>query len=128
MEKIDEQLNSLSLTEVPIGTHQFIMHKVNYQRIKPMLFSILAILAFNFLLTAWHINSKLVDAEFSDMMYDFFDGFVLSFSFISTILESFFEIISPIIFVSFLLNLIGIIYMANKIKKTFNYKIRFETN
>ena len=122
MEKIDEQLNNLALVNVPFQMHQSTMHKVNYWRLRPIFFGSFILLIFNLVLTIWRINNKLIDAEFFDMMHDFLDSFVWSFSFISTIIESFFEIISPVIFVSLILNLIGVIYIGKKIK-TFMYGI-----
>ncbi|MCX6751835.1 MAG: hypothetical protein NT161_03700 [Candidatus Nomurabacteria bacterium] len=127
MEKIDEQLNNLSLIEIPVGMHQSIMHKVNYKRIKPILFSVLGLLVLNFFIIAWHINGKLVNAEFSDMMKDFFETFDLSFYFVGTILGSFFEIVSPAIVLSLLLNLGGAIYVGKKIRAS-KKELVFETN
>ena len=126
MENIDEQLNKLSVMEVPLGIHQSIMHKINYNRIKPVLFTAFFLFTINFLLIAWHINSKLIDAEFSDMMHDFFDSFVLSFSFINTIVGSFFEIITPTTVFYLLINLVGIVYLGNKIRSS-EYEVSFET-
>ena len=127
MEKIEEQLNNLSVVKVPIGMHQSVMRKINYRRVKPILLTAFILLILNFIVLAWHINMKLVDAEFSDMLADFFESFDLSFYFISTILGSFFEIVSPLIFGTLLLNLIGAIYVGKKIK-TSEFGIRFETN
>ncbi len=128
MEKIEEQLNNLSSMEIPTGMHQSIMQKVNYRRIRPILFTAFFLFLFNFILIAWRINVKLVNAEFSTMMNDFFDGFVWSSSFVNTILGSFFEIISPTIFVSLLINLVGAIYLGNKIRiSEYGKKLHFET-
>lgn len=115
MEKIDEQLNNLSQTEVPIGVHQSVMRRVNYQRIKPVLFIAFTLLLFNFLVIASHINAKLVDAEFTDMAQDFFEVFSFNFSFFKIIFISFFEIISPMIALSAVLSLAGAIYTGKKI-------------
>jgi hypothetical protein len=115
MEKIDEQLNNLSVVEVPTLVHQSVMRKVNYQKIKPALFIAFALLVFNFLVIAWHINAKLIDAEFADMTQDFFEVFNFNFSFIGTVWVSFFEIISPMLFLSAVLSLIGAIYTGKKI-------------
>ena len=116
MEKIDEQLNNLSFfLEIPVGVHQSVMQKIHYQKIKIVFFVIFALLSCNFLILAWHINAKLIDAEFIDMVQDFFDVFNLSFSFIGTIFTSFFEIISPALFLSALLSLVGVIYTGKQI-------------
>lgn len=129
MEKIDKQLNNLSSVEIPAGMHQFIMRRINYKRIKPVLFTAFILLTINFILIAVHINTKLIEAEFADMMSDFFETFDLSFYFVNTILGSFFEIISPAIILSLLLNLGGAIYIGNKIRMSeFKTKVRFETN
>jgi hypothetical protein len=117
MEKIDEQLNNLSAVEVPVGIHQSVMRRVNYQKIKPVLFVSLILLALNFLVIVWHINMKLIDAEFTDMIQDLFEVFSFNFSFIRTIAESFFEIISPILFLYAILSLTGIIYISKEIKR-----------
>ena len=115
MEKIDEQLNSLRMVEVPVGMHQSILRKINYQKIKPVLFVAFALLLFNFLVIAWHINAKLIDAEFLDMTQDFFEVFKFNFSFVSTMWGSFFEIISPTLALSAILSLIGAIYTGKQI-------------
>jgi hypothetical protein len=120
MEKIEEQLNSLSLAEIPVGTHDFVMRKVNYQKIKPLLFVGIVSFAVIFIATIWYINTKLVDAEFVDMMQDFMEvfDFNINYDSINTILSNFFEIISPLIFTSAILSLGGMIYIGKKI--TFN--------
>ena len=117
MEKIEEQLNSIAFSEVPVGMHQSIMRKINYIRLKPILFVSFFLFVINFAILAWRIDNRLVDAEFSDMMRDFFNGFDWSFDFVKTILDSFFGIISPGIALSFVLNFIGMIYIGNKIRK-----------
>ena|ERR1035437_1431624 len=115
MEKIDEHLNNLNMVEIPIHLHQSVMRKVNYQKIKPVLFVAFALLLFNFLVIAWHINAKLIDAEFLDMTQDFFEVFHFNVSFISTMWVSFFEIISPMLALSAILSLIGAIYTGKQI-------------
>ncbi len=115
MEKIDEQLNNISSVNIPIGMHQSVMRKVIYQSIKPVLFVAFILLAFNFLIIAWRIDTKLVHAEFADMAQDFFEVFSFNFSFINTIFGSFFEIISPMLVLSAVLSLAGAIYVGKKI-------------
>jgi hypothetical protein len=115
MEKIDEQLNNLSLIEIPVGMHQSVMRRVNYQRIKPVLFIAFTLLAFSFLATTWYINVKLVDAEFVDMAQDFLEVFSFNFSFANTMLVSFFDIISPVVFSYAILSLAGAAYLGKKI-------------
>lgn len=116
MEKIEEQLNNLSLVDIPVEIHQSVMRKVNYQRIKPVLFTAFVLLVLNFLMLSWRINVKLADAEFVDMVQDFFAVFNFNFSFINTIFESFFEIISPAFFLSAFMSLVGAIYIGSQIK------------
>jgi hypothetical protein len=115
MEKIDEQLNNISLVEVPVGMHQFVMRRINYKKLQPVLFVAFALLALNFIVIVWHINAKLIDVEFTDMVQDFFEVFSFNFSFINTVLVSFFEIVSPLIVVSAILSLVGTIYAGKKI-------------
>ena len=115
MENLDEQLNNLSLIEIPVGVHQSVMRRVNYQKVRPVLFTALIFLMFIFLVIISYINAKLVDAEFIDMAQDFFDVFSFDFSFINTIFVSFFEIISPAIFLSALMSLVGAIYIGKQI-------------
>jgi|GEM_PF-3134091 hypothetical protein len=115
MEKIDQQLNNLSLAEIPSGLHQSIMRKINYRKIVPVLIVVFSLLALNFIIISWHINAKLIDAEFSDMVQDFFEVFSFNFSFINAILGSFFELISPVLVLSAILSLAGAIYTAKKI-------------
>ena len=114
MDKIDEQLNNLSQVEVPIGMHQFVMRRINYKKLRPVFFITFTLLILNFITIVWHINTKLIDAEFTDMMKDFFEVFSFNFSFIKTMLESFFEIISPLLLVSAMLSIIGAIYTGKK--------------
>ena len=119
MENIDKKLNNLFSVKIPTGLHQSIMLRVNYQKIKPMLFIAFGILVFNFLLITWHINAKLIDADFLDMIQDFFGVFNFSFSFVGTITEKFFEIISPALFLSAFLSLVGSVYFAKKISSCY---------
>jgi len=123
MEKIDEQLNNLQTVDIPFGMHSSVIRKINYQKIKPVLFISFILLIFNFLLIAWHINAKLIDAEFMDMAQDFFEVFHFNISFFNTMFGSFFEIISPALFISAALSLLGAIYTAQKIRfYQFGYK------
>ena len=115
MDKIDEQLNSILQVEVPMGMHQSVMRRINYKKLQPIFFATFTLLALNLVVILWHINSKLIDAEFTDMMKDFFEVFSFNFSFIKTFLESFFEIISPLLVVSAVLSMIGVIYTGKKI-------------
>jgi hypothetical protein len=115
MEKIEEQLNNFLPAEIPFGLHQSVMRRVNYQKIKPALFIGFILLVFNFLIIAWHINAKLIDAEFIDMAQDFLDVFSFNFSYLSTMWGSFFEIISPMFFLSAILSLVGAIYIGKEI-------------
>ena len=123
MEKIDEQLNNLSSVEIPSGIHQLVMHKVNYQKVKPTLFVSFALLVLSFIFLALYINAKLIDAEFIDMMQDFFNIFSFNFSFINTIFGSFFEIISPMLFLSALISLLGATYVGKKITMYQFYRV-----
>jgi len=115
MDKIDEQLNNFSTVEVPAGMHQSVMRRINYQKIRPVLFVSFILLALNFLIIAWRINAKLIDAEFIDMAQDFLDVFSFNFSYLSTMWGSFFEIISPMFFLSAVLSLVGAIYIGKEI-------------
>ena len=115
MEKIDEQLNNLSSVEVPTGMHQFVMRQINYKKIKPVLIIVFVLFAFNFLLIIWHINAKLIETDFIDMVHDFFDVFNFNLSFINTIATAFFETVSIILVLSAALSLAGIIYIGKKI-------------
>ncbi len=115
MEKIDEQLNTISLVEIPIGMHQFVMRRINYKKLQPIFFVTFTLLALNFIVIVWHINAKLIDAEFLNMVKDFSEVFDFNFYFISTIFVSFFEIISPLLVVSAALSMIGAMYTGKKI-------------
>jgi hypothetical protein len=115
MEKIDEQLNNLSIVEIPIGVHQSVMRKVHYHKLRPALFVGFVLLTLNFLIIAWHINAKLIDAEFLDMAQDLFEVFKFDFSFVGAVWGSFFEIISPTLALSAVLSLVGAIYIGKKI-------------
>ena len=115
MDKIDKQLNNLSSVEVPSGTHQRVMQMVNYKKFQPVIFVAFVLLTLNFIVVVWHINAKLIDAEFTDMVQDFFEVFSFNFSFINTVLGSFFEIISPLLVISAALSLVGVIYTGKQI-------------
>ena len=81
MEKIDEQLNTISLVEIPIGMHQFVMRRINYKKLQPIFFVTFTLLALNFIVIVWHINAKLIDAEFLNMVKDFSEVFDFNFYF-----------------------------------------------
>jgi hypothetical protein len=115
MDRIDEQMNSLSKMEIPDGMHHGIMQRVNYQKVKPIFFIVFFLFVLNFLAIAWHINAKLIDADFLDMTRDFLDVFSFNFSFISTMFQNFFEIISPFFVLSATLSFVGAIYVGRKI-------------
>ncbi len=120
MEEIEKQLNNLSTMEIPVGMHQSVMRKIQYQKIKPVLFVSFVLLTLNFLLLVWRIDAKLVRFEFVDMSQDFFEVFSFNFSFIGRMFGIFFEIISPVVVLFALLNLAGAIYIAKKIR-LYNY-------
>lgn len=115
MEKIDEQLNNLALIDVPVGLHHSVMSKINYQKIKLVLLFTFAFLTLNFIVVAWRINTKLIEAEFLDMTQDFLEVFSFNISFINTMFQNFFEIISPALFLSTVLSLVGAMYTIKKI-------------
>ncbi len=116
MEKIDKQLNNLSMMEIPAGLHQSVMRKINYyKKLQPVFFATFILLTLYFIIVIWQIDVKLINAEFIDMMQDFFDVFSFNFSFINTILGSFFEIISPALVLSAVLSLASTIYLGKKI-------------
>lgn len=115
MEIIDEKLNSLSSMEVPNGVHQSVMRRVQYNKLRPVLFVGFGLLVLNFLIITWHINAKLIDAEFMDMTQDFFEVFNFNFSFISMTWLNFFEIVSPMLLLSAVLSLAGAIYTGKQI-------------
>lgn len=116
MEKIDAQLNNLSMAEVLAGLHQSVMMKIGYRKMQPVLWVAFSLLLLNFLVIAWHINARLIDAEFIDMSQDFFEVFKFDLPFFSTMIIRFFEIISPALFISAILSLGGAIYTGRKIK------------
>lgn len=116
MEKIDEQLKNLLLVGAPTSLHQSVMRKVQSKRLQPVLLTVLCLLVLNFIVIVWRINTKLVEAEFSDMILDFFEISDFSFSFVSTTLGSFLEIVSLELILSALLSLTGIIYIGRKIR------------
>ena len=124
MEKIDKQLNNLNTTEMSPRLHSSIMRIVNHKKMQPMFLILFFLLVFNFIIIFWHINTKLVDAEFGVMMNDLFTDFDLSFYFIGTIISSFFEIISPALVLSLFISFFGSIYVYKKNIYLFNfYKI-----
>lgn len=123
MEKIDEQLNNLSFIEVPVDLHQSVMKKVHYRHLRPVFLVAFSLLTISFFAIVWYINIKLVDAEFLDMAQDFFDVFNFDFSFVNTILESFFEIISPALFMTAVLSLAGMVYIGKKITVNQFYRL-----
>ena len=120
MEKIDEQLNNISLVEVPVGIHSFVMQKVNQKKLQPVFFAVFVILALNFIVIGWHINAKLIDAEFVDMMQDLLEVFSFNFSFLKIAILSFFEIVSPLLVISLLLSLTGTIFSGKRINFSFS--------
>lgn len=115
MDKIDEQLNNLLSKELPSEIHELVMQKVKFRKIRPVLFTVFAVLVFSFITSAWYINVKLIDAEFMDMAQDFLDVFSFNFSFISIMLANFLEIISPLLFSYTVLSFIGVLYIVKQI-------------
>ncbi len=115
MEKIDSQLHDLPSREIPSGIHRSVMQKINYKKLQPVLLVAFTILICNFIIIVWHINAKLIDAEFVDMMQDFLEVFSFNFSFLHIAFTSFFEIVSPLLVTSAALSLAGIIYTGKEI-------------
>ncbi len=123
MEKIDEQLKNIPLVEVPIGMHQLVMRKINHKKLQPFILFIFAFFVLNFIIIVWHINAKLIDAEFTNMMRDFLDIFSFNFSFIKIFLLNFFEIISPLLVISASVSMLGAVYAGRKINFYYFSKI-----
>jgi len=115
MEKIDEQLNNLSVIDIPNGMHQDIMRSVNYQKVNPTILVAFFLLVLNFLMMAWHINTRLIDADFLNMARDVFNVFDFNIASIGTIISSFFEVVPLSITISAVLSLAGAIYLLTKI-------------
>jgi len=118
MEKIDEQLKNISFVDVPVSVHQSIMKKVTSCRMQPFFIAVFCFLSVVFFMIAWHINTKLIEAEFSDMLADLLSDFNMSFYLFSTIVKSFFEIISPVYVLSLIFSFAGAVYLAKKIIHT----------
>ncbi len=118
MEKIDEQLKKLGMVDTPKSFHHGVMEKVYNWRFRTMFFIVFALLAINFFVIAFHINMKLIDAEFLDMLQDFMGSFDMSASFFNTVFGSLFEIVSPFVLFSAFLSLMGVVYVGRKIYKS----------
>ena len=115
MENIEKQLNTIKKVEMPFGVHQSIMKRVNYRRFRPILLVSIILLFINFVLLAWHINTRIIDAELVDMMQDLFASFSMDMNFFNTIFSSFFEVVPFELFISAVISFVGIAYLVKKI-------------
>lgn len=115
MEPIEQQLHTLSETDLPQGLHQSVLQKVNYLKLRPLLLVALFVCSINVLILSSHINSKLVEAEFLDMIRDFTRDSYASFLVLSILLERFFEVVTVEVVASLFVNMAGAIYMSNKL-------------
>ena len=115
MENIEKQLNTIKKVEMPFGVHQSIMKRVNYRRFRPISLVSFILLFINFVLLAWHINTRIIDAELVDMMQDLFASFSMDMNFFNTIFSSFFEVVPFELFISAVISFVGIAYLVKKI-------------
>jgi hypothetical protein len=124
MDDLDEKLKSLTEVNLPVGVHHTVMRAVHFKKMQPFLWFLLSLLVLNFVLLAFHLNNKLVDAEWLDMATDLFAGFDLSLSFFEMITSSFFEVVSPMLALSLASSFVGFVFIT---KKTFEEKrlVRF---
>ena len=115
------QLHNTQNVDVPHGLHSNIMKRVNHLKLRPLFFIILVLFISNLLVLASHINGKLVEAEFVDMLQDmtkdsYFDSLALGI-----LIGRFFEIISFELIASVILNTVGAFYISSKLlPHTFN--------
>jgi hypothetical protein len=110
MDNLDKKLKDLNEIEMPSGLHQSIMRNVNYKKVLPLILIPFMILALNFIVVSWHIDLRLVDAEWKDMLLDLWEGFDFTMDFFTTIVESFLEIIPLPLLILFIFSLSGTIY------------------
>lgn len=115
MEPIEQQLQTLKEVTQPEGMHQFIIRKVNYLKLRPLLLVALFVCSVNVLVIFSHISNKLVEVEFVDMVHDFTRDSYASLLVLSILLEKFFEVISVEVIASLFVNMAGAIYMSNKL-------------
>lgn len=115
MEPIEQQLHTLKEEHQPDGMHQSILRRINYLKIRPLLFVALFVCSVNILILTSHINNKLVEAEFLDIIHDLTRDSYTGFLVLSILLEKFFEVISIEILASLFVNMAGAIYMSNKL-------------
>jgi hypothetical protein len=115
MEPIEQQLHTLKEVSLPEGMHQSILRRVNYLKLRPLLFIALFVCSINVLVLSSHISNKLVEVEFTDMIHDFTRDSYANLLVISILLEKFFEVISVEMIASLFVNIAGAIYMSNKL-------------
>lgn len=115
MEKIDEHLNKLRVVDTPKSFHQGVMQKVYNWRFRTIFFVVFFILLINFIIITLHIDIKLINAEFADMFQDLMGSFDMSITFFNVIFDSLFDIVSPFVFFSAFISLIGVFYVGRKI-------------
>jgi hypothetical protein len=116
--KIMEQTNTIQHSyekEVPPGLHASIMKRVNHLKLRPLFFLVLALFVINLLMLTSHINGKLVEAEFMDMLRDLTEDSYFDSLALGILLERFFEIISFELVASVLLNAVGVFYISGKL-------------
>lgn len=124
MEKIDQRLYEKNEVDIPFGVHQSIMARVNYLHFRPIFFLVLVIFIVNLLILFLHIDNKLIEAEFLDMVTDFTTDSYSGLLVLNILTGKFFEIISVELLASLFLNLIGTIYFSKKIVA---YRFSFTT-
>lgn len=108
---------------MPMGLHQAILERVNYLKLRPLLVIVLAVFLVNILILGLHINSKLIEVEFFDMVRDFTMDSYAGFLVANIVFEKFFQIIPVEIILSVLLNLAGITYIANRLL-SYRFEVR----
>jgi hypothetical protein len=115
MEPIEQQLHTLTDTEVPQEIHRSVIQKINYLKIRPLLMIALFVFTANVVVLSSHIGNKLVEAEFLDMVRDLTTDSYTSLLVLSILLERFFEVITVEVIASLFVNIAGAIYMSNKL-------------
>ncbi|SRR5258708_1352425 len=121
MEDIDKQLHNLSSYDLPVGVHKAVMLRAYYKKLQPIFAVVFALLALSFLSVIWYIYEELIDAQFTDMVKDFFEVFSFNFSFVNIVFTSFFDIVSPALVLSAVLSLAGTIYTGRKMRSHSSY-------
>lgn len=113
MESVSRNLKELVVEDIPEGLHLRIISKMVVSKFRAYFLAVGIFLVLNFLVLSWHIWMTIIDTEAYAVFFALFQDFEFSFSYISDIVGTLFEIIPIVLVVAFVVNLVLIIYFIH---------------